>query len=603
MKLATILRHGEAHPALVLTNESLRCQWCLDLADVNSLLPESGQAWGVEPVPASVRSIAQGGPAALDNLRRLQDRLLQALDAGDQERFGTALVQPEAVHWLPPIPDSPLFMTFHGNAIGLWRDRSVGMSQRAIISRVPACRLHPITSTLGHLEPLIFARDEPLGYGNELGVVLAPGGRHIAYEDASQHVWGVTNCDDVTRTETWRRKHYSAPHAGTPAFENESRARLGRASDASCPAGPWITTTDEVPDVLDLLMYAWGPDGGYSRAHTWSYIMGPHNAVAYLSRFMTIPAGAILQLGAAGVDGVGSITDSEQVHGQAVEVSMERVGTLANPVWCEEAGALQRQPGEGAYGLITRHRGLDVAQAFCPDEPIFPQHTRSIWVARFNDWHTAARLALGPDDGRGYEIMPPTALSTGEPIELHRYADRIDVSCELAAIIGSRPVARVAAADVWECLAGLTIMIGMRDHMSVAEVDLPTPREVMLGPLLGRWVDGFNAIKPALVPLTSSGDLANREMRVRLAGLGEVVTSTADYVRGLDDVISFLSREVSLLPGDVVSLGSAGRWLIIPADHKLPSDATVQASIEGLGDFAVPLLDHRGLRPPLHELV
>ena len=87
-----------------------------------------------------------------------------------------------------------------------------------------------------------------------------------------------------------------------------------------------------------------------------------------------------------------------------------------------------------------------------------------------------------------------------------------------------------------------------------------------------------------------------------LNGVGDVVTRTSDYLLDFGQVISFLSKEITLLPGDVVSLGAAGKRLVIPADHKLAEGATLHASIEGLGDFRVPLVDLRGPHPPLHEV-
>lgn len=600
MKLTTIRRDGQARPALVVTNEGLRAKWCVDLAEINALASDPTANLSVEPIPASVLGIIRAGPSALENLKRLQDLLLDSIAGGGQERFGRALVRPDAVYWLPPIPDSPLFITFHGNSVGLWRDRSVEMAHRPIISRVPACRLHLVTSNLGHLEPLIFAEGDSVQYGNELGVVIAPGGKNISYEDADDHVWGVMNCDDVTRF-TWAQHFPQSPGRMGPHI-GDARARLGRASDAACPAGPWITTIDEIGDPLELLMHAWGPDGGYDRAHTWAYIMGPRNALGYMSRFMTLPPGSILQLGAAGVDGVGMLPDPKAVHGQAVEVSLEGGGTLSNPIWCEGDSDLQRDPGEAFYGLITRHRGLDLAKAFCPDAQPFPHGTRGVWSVRYNDRETAKGPDGGPDLARHYEILPRNSLSTGEPVEIPRHGERIDVSCELAAVIGTRPVGRVAADEALEYLAGLTIMVGMRDNGLVAELESPTSREIPFAEIFGRWYDGFNAVKPDLKPLGPNGAVGDREMRLVLNGVGEVVTRTSDYLLDFGQVISFLSKEITLLPGDVVSLGAAGKWLVIPADHKLAEGATLHASIEGLGDFRVPLVDLRGPHPPLHEV-
>lgn len=601
MKLSTILRDGAPRPALVITNEALRCQWCLDLCAANGLLQSTGKEWGVGPLPSSLLKIIQGGSPALDNLKRLQDVLLRSLAAGNQDLFGDSLVAAPFVRWLPPLPDCPLFITFHDNGVSLWRDRKIPVADRAMITRVPMCRLHPITSVLGHLEPMIFPRGHPVQYGNELTVVIAPGGKDVSYKDARKQVWGITNANDATRSSVWPL-HFGRPYEQLERHEQEARARLGRASDAASAYGPWITTSDEVPNVHDVLLYSFGPDGGYSRGHSSAYSVGPANAIAYFSRFMTLPPGAMFQFGAAGVDGVGHFKETEPVHGQTCDMEMEHVGMLHNPLWAEEKSPLKREPGEGFYGLISRLRGVDLAKHFCPDEQPFPQGTRSIWTMMYNDKVTAQQPEFGPDKQRHYEICPASTLSTGQAVTLPVHAGLIEVSCELAAVIGRRPAARLAAEDVAGYLEGVTIMVGLRDHGLTDELPLATGREAMFARLMGRWADGFNAVSPALTPLAGMTDVADREMRVSIAGGDEVVTRTSDYLVDLAQTIAFISREITLLPGDVISLGAAGKVLHVAADRRLPEGSRISASIQGVGEFSVPLIDRRGPHPPLREV-
>ena len=624
MRLTTILRNGEARPALVLVNEANRCQWCVDLAAVRDVLAGAGRPWGIEPLPTSIRLLIEAGPKALDNLRRLQDRVRDALRRGEIKTLGDAVLRPEQTRWLPPIPDVPLFITFHGNNIGMFRDNPRIRPEGYAVRRAPVCRLHPVTATLGHLEPLIFPRRERLSYGNELGVVIGPGGKHIASEDAPHHVWGVTNCDDVTRSGAWDTKHFR-PSAGgdaassastastgqpatqTPAppfsrHESDASHRLGRASDVSSPFGPWITTIDEVPDVHDLLMYAWGPDAGYSRSHTYSYFMGPKIAVTYLSRFMTLPAGSVLQLGASGVDGVGRFSDVAPIHGQNVEVDMEHVGVLSNPLWCEDMAPEERRSDEAFYGLVTRMRGIDLAQAMQTDPQPFPHGTRSVWGVRFNDRETAKQPEFGPDHQRHFEHYPATTLSSGEAVVLPIHGDTVDVTCELAAVIGPRQVGRVRASDVPEYLAGYTIMIGFRDHGLIEELSDPAREEILGATIFGRWADGFNAASRNLVSIETAPDISNAEMSLRIDDVGDLSWRTSDYLLGLSEVIAFISREITLLPGDVVTLGAAGPPLTIPAGRRLAAGVYARARIEGLGEFSVPIDDQRGPHPPLSQV-
>lgn len=602
MKLTTILRHGEPRPALIITNDGLRCQFCLDLIAVDALLPAHGKDWRVTPAPRGLRQIIAGGAPALDNLKRLQDALLTSISDKNQALFGDALLPPAEVRWLPPLPDCPLFITFHDNGITLWRDRSVPVKDRAVITRVPMCRLHPLTSTLGHLEPLIFPRHHTVQYGNELTVVIAPGGKNIAYADAHKHIWGITNANDATRSPVWPL-HFGRTYAQMERHEQESRGRLGRASDAASSYGPWITTIDEVPNVHDVLLYSWGPDGGYSRAHTSSYTMGPVGATAYFSRFITLPPGTLYQFGAAGVDGAGRVYDTAVAHTQTCEMFMEHVGTLTNPVWCEEKIDSPRAAREGFYGVISRQRGIDLARYYEPEEQPFPHGTRSIWSLMYNDKTTARDARYAPDRQRHYEIYPRTTLSTGQPVELPLHAGRVLVTCELAAVIGPRSAARLAPDEVHEYLAGLTILVGLRDCGIGDELPNATGREAIFARILGRWADGFNAVRPEITPFARVGDLANRAMLLSLPGVGEVTTNTSDYLLDHSSAISLITKEITLLPGDIVSLGPAGQWLEIPAQPSLPPDAVITASIEGVGQLTVPLVDLRGPHPARHEVM
>ena len=88
MKLSTIARDGEARAAMVVTNAVYRCQCCLDLVKMNELLQTVARDWSLAPIPPSVLGIIQGGQEALDNLKRLEERLMKHLDRRNTDVFG-----------------------------------------------------------------------------------------------------------------------------------------------------------------------------------------------------------------------------------------------------------------------------------------------------------------------------------------------------------------------------------------------------------------------------------------------------------------------------------------------------------------------------------
>ena len=594
---------------MILTNRVNQCEHCLDLTEFNTCLQATTSSVGLGPTPSSVLKMIEGGAPVLANLKKIEDRLRLHLKPDgnwdlyngipnaprahkpDAGIFDPALVAPADIQWLPPIPDIPLFITFHGNGIQLWRDRA-GPFLSHIPPRIPTCRLHPTTSLLGHDEPLIFPKNFPLGFSNELGVFISPGGKNIEYENAWQHIWGITNCNDATRSASWpihfgRAMEDMAPH------EMDGRARLGRASDAASAFGPWITTIDEVPNVLDLLIHCWGADGSYCRAHSSAYIMGPRNAIQYLSRFMTLPAGTGFQFGAPGQDGVGGFADAAQAHLKTCTMDMEHVGPLTNPIWCEDLLDSGRGKGEGYYGLISRHRGVAIDTAPKENETPFPYKTHSIWSLGYNNHDAAQEPAFAPDHQRLYEIFPQSTLSYGQAIELPAIANEIEVSCELACVIGPRQLARVAEEEVPDYLAGITIMIGLRDNGLINELPLPTAHEIRHGTILGRWYDGFNAARPQLAPAEDLDSLGDRKMKITIDNIGQVTTQTSHYLQGFGQTLAFMCKEITFLPGDIISLGTAGKTLRIPADTKLLPDAAITAEIAGLGEFSIGITDRR----------
>jgi 2-keto-4-pentenoate hydratase/2-oxohepta-3-ene-1,7-dioic acid hydratase in catechol pathway len=77
----------------------------------------------------------------------------------------------------------------------------------------------------------------------ELAIVIGKPGRHIAVEDALNHVFGYTIVNDVTARDRQVRKS-----GGFTWYE----LGRGKAFDTSAPTGPWIVTADEIPDPQTL---------------------------------------------------------------------------------------------------------------------------------------------------------------------------------------------------------------------------------------------------------------------------------------------------------------------------------------------------------------
>ena len=102
MKLATILRRGEARPALVITNAGLRAKWCLDLSEANTMLNSAGREWPVQLAPPSVRQIVEGGMPAWEQagLSVVRGKATVSLERQVRIAAGAIVLAGTAMSWL-----------------------------------------------------------------------------------------------------------------------------------------------------------------------------------------------------------------------------------------------------------------------------------------------------------------------------------------------------------------------------------------------------------------------------------------------------------------------------------------------------------------------
>ncbi|HET9651597.1 MAG TPA: fumarylacetoacetate hydrolase family protein [Usitatibacter sp.] len=137
----------------------------------------------------------------------------------------------------------------------------------------------------------------------ELAVVIARGGRDIPASRALEHVFGYACLLDIT-------------------VRGKEDRGLRKSFDTFTPLGPWVTTSDEVPDpmALDIACRV----NGEERQHdtTRSMIMAVPELLEWISQVMTLEPGDVIATGTPA--GVGPLQP-----GDRVEVAIERLGTLA----------------------------------------------------------------------------------------------------------------------------------------------------------------------------------------------------------------------------------------------------------------------------------
>lgn len=179
------------------------------------------------------------------------------------------------------------------------------------VPEMPLLFLKPPTSVIGPGETILLPpQSVNVEHEAELVVVIGKRGRWIQPENALEYVLGYTVGNDVTARDLQRR---------------DEQWTRGKGFDTFCPLGPWIETDFDPSDAMVTCHV-----NGEMRqmASTRDMVFSVRQIVAFTSTIMTLLPGDILMTGTPA--GVGPLT-----NGDIVEVSIEGIGKLSNPVASE----------------------------------------------------------------------------------------------------------------------------------------------------------------------------------------------------------------------------------------------------------------------------
>jgi 2-keto-4-pentenoate hydratase/2-oxohepta-3-ene-1,7-dioic acid hydratase in catechol pathway len=257
--------------------------------------------------------------------------LLALVDGGDEglRRLVALLERPEASHGpavrrlsdlelLPPL-DPP-----RGNVLAMGRNYAKHAAEAAAARGTdpapPTIFTKAITTIAGpHADiPFDAGVSEQIDWEVELGVVIGRRGINIARERALDHVFGYTVINDVTARDIqsgWGGQFFK-----------------GKSLDGSCPSGPWVVTSDEVPDPQRLRLRTIVNGEVKQDASTADMIYPVDAVISWLSVGMTLLPGMLVATGTP--EGVGYARKPPQFlrPGDVLETEVESIGALRNRV-------------------------------------------------------------------------------------------------------------------------------------------------------------------------------------------------------------------------------------------------------------------------------
>lgn len=178
-------------------------------------------------------------------------------------------------------------------------------------------------------EPIVFSKsitalagpddDLPLPMGSvaldyevELGIVIGSTARRVPRAQALQHVAGYVLANDVSERD-WQL------HRGGQWLK-------GKCHDGFGPIGPWLVTTDEVPDPQQVGLQLWVNGQARQDSSTADMIFGAEEIVSYLSQFMTLLPGDVIVTGTPQGVGMGFKPPKYLQHGDVVELFSPQLG-------------------------------------------------------------------------------------------------------------------------------------------------------------------------------------------------------------------------------------------------------------------------------------
>ena len=156
---------------------------------------------------------------------------------------------------------------------------------------------------------------ENLDFEGELAVIIGRGGRHIPPERASDHVAG-----------------YSCFVDGSVRDFSKHSLAIAKNFIATAPIGPWLVTTDEIPDPTNLTLTTRLNGKVMQHATTAELIHSIPSIISFCSIFTALEPGDIIATGTPAGAGVGRTPPMWMKHGDVLELEISGIGTLRNLV-------------------------------------------------------------------------------------------------------------------------------------------------------------------------------------------------------------------------------------------------------------------------------
>ena len=262
-----------------------------------------------------------------------------ALDAQGQARDLSLLVPDFTPDWLSPaklkalaaidlqrMPLVPAGTRLGTPVAGSRQFVAIGLNYRKHaqeagmeIPAEPVVFTKAITSLAGPDDTVVLPRDSVAGdWEIELGFVMGSTARNVSEADALSYVAGYCLANDVSERD-WQIKR-------------NGQWGKGKSFDGFGPIGPWLVTTDELPDPQSIPIELAVNGQVRQSSNTADMIFPVAKIVSYLSEFMTLLPGDVVITGTPAGVGLGMKPPTFLKRGDVMTLSAGPLGTQRQQV-------------------------------------------------------------------------------------------------------------------------------------------------------------------------------------------------------------------------------------------------------------------------------
>lgn len=343
MRLASFHAEGRDRIGVELSEGRL-----IDIADA---LRETGSEFNSDPVsksgaPVDMIALIRAGERVLAPLRQLGSEFnSDPLNVRESDPpKGLRVYSSGEITWHAPVraPSKVVCLALNNRALDAIKIKAP--------TDHPAFFLKPSTAVTGHLSAIRLRPSFGLTHPEpELGVVIGRTLKDVTPAAAMEGVFGYTIVNDVTSVGMREEDSFSVryfkpgkePGNVTVGEAHTSYPGRYKASDTFAPMGPYVVTRDEIPDPAALKIQCWLGEKLVASDHTRNYVWGVADALAHISRTMTLLPGDIVSMGTA-VGGDADDPETPEVPGVTranlvgfkgnVSITISKLGTLTNSI-------------------------------------------------------------------------------------------------------------------------------------------------------------------------------------------------------------------------------------------------------------------------------